>query len=130
MNTRQPGFSMLEVVVAMILLSVILTALAGLTFNTAKQAVLNTDGTKVQAASLETVNRFSALPYTSLAGAAGCDTVGTSNSRFRRCVTVTTTGNSAQVEVVTTPLQRTASAITVRFNRVAPASTNTLCIGC
>jgi prepilin-type N-terminal cleavage/methylation domain-containing protein len=130
MNARQPGFSMLEVVVAMILLSVILTALAGLTFNTAKQAVLNTDGTKVQAASLELVNRFSALPYGSLAGAAGCDTVGTVNSQIQRCVTVTTTGNSAQVQVVTTPLQRSAAAITVRFNRVAPGSTNPLCIGC
>ena len=130
MTARQPGFSMLEVVVAMILLSVILTALAGLTFNTAKQAMLNTDGTKVQAASLEIVNRFSALPYASLVGAAGCDTVGTSNNQFRRCTTVTTTGNSAQVEVVTTPLQRNASAITVRFNRVAPGTTNPLCIGC
>ena len=121
---------MMELVVAMILLSVILTALAGLTFSTARQAMQNTDATRVQAASLEMVNRFSALPYHSLAGAAGCDTVGTSNNRFERCVTVTTTGNSAQVQVVTTPLQRSAAAITVRFNRVAPGSTNPLCIGC
>lgn len=121
---------MLEVVVAIILLSVILTALAGLTFTTAKQAMLNTDGSKVQAASLETVNRFSALPYDALAGAAGCDTLGTSNNHLQRCVTVTATGNSSQVEIVTTPLQRSAAAITVRFNRVAPGSTNPLCIGC
>jgi prepilin-type N-terminal cleavage/methylation domain-containing protein len=126
----RPGFSMMEVVVAMILLSIILTALAGLTFKTAKQAVLNTDGTKVQAASLELVNRFSALPFNSLVAAAGCDTVGTLNNKFQRCVTVTTTGNSAQVQVVTQPLQRSAAAITVRFNRVAPGSTNPLCIGC
>ena len=121
---------MLEVVVAMVLLSILLTALAGLTFSTAKQAVRNTDGTRVQAASLELVNRFSALPYNSLAAAARCDTVGTLNNRFRRCATVTTIGNSAQVEIVTTPLQRSAAAITVRFTRVAPASTNPLCIGC
>jgi prepilin-type N-terminal cleavage/methylation domain-containing protein len=130
MNTRRDGFSMLEVVLAMVLLSVILTALAGLTFRTAKQAVHNGDGSRVQAASLELVNRFSALPYANLAGAAGCDTVGSLNNKFQRCVTVTTTGNSSQVTVVTTPLQRSASAITVRFNRVAPASTNPLCIGC
>ena len=130
MSRRQSGFSLVEVVVAMILLGIILTALAGLTFRTAKQAVYNTDSTKAQAASLEMVNRFSALPFSSLAAAARCDTVGTTNNRFQRCVTVTTVGNSAQVQVVTLPLQRSAPAITVRFNRVKPGSTNPLCIGC
>jgi prepilin-type N-terminal cleavage/methylation domain-containing protein len=130
MSSRNAGFTMIEVVVALILLSVILTALAGLTFTTARQAVLNTDQTQAQAASLELVNRLSALPYNNLAGAAGCDVVGTPNNQYRRCVTVTPSGNSAQVEVVTTPLQRKAAPLTVRFNRVAPGATNPLCIGC
>src|SRR5215210_2698240 len=99
MNPRRDGFSMLEVVLAMGLLSVILTSLAGLAFKTAKQAVLNGDGSRVEAASLQLVNRLSSLPYLTLAGAAGCDTVGSLNNKVQRCVALTTTGNAAQVQV-------------------------------
>jgi prepilin-type N-terminal cleavage/methylation domain-containing protein len=130
MKTRQEGFSLVEVVISIILLSVILTALAGLTFATASQSILNQDSSSAQAASLETVNRFSALPYASLATSAGCDTTGTTRNRYSRCTSVTTSGTSAQIVVVTTPLQRKAQAITVRFNRVKPGATNPLCIGC
>jgi Tfp pilus assembly protein PilV len=131
MRGRREGTSIVEVIVAMGLLSVILTALAGVTITSARQMVLNTDASTLQAASLEAVNRFTTIPFATLRASAGCDTVGTQNNRFQRCVTVSGSGNSAVVEVVTTPLQRFAvPASTVRFTRVAAPATNPLCQGC
>jgi prepilin-type N-terminal cleavage/methylation domain-containing protein len=131
MKARQEGFTIAEVIVTMTLLGIILTALGGLTYTTARQAVLNTDTQTLEAASLETVNRFAALPWANLASSAGCDTTGTMNNRYSRCVTVTTAGNQAQVEVITVALSRhRVPPATVRFNRVGPVSSNPLCVGC
>jgi len=132
MTGARQGTTLVEVVVAMILLSVILTALGGLTFTTARQMMKNTDASTLQAASLEAVNRFTTLPYAALSTAAGCDTTGTTNNRFAQCVTVTASGSrSTQVEIVTTPLQRAGVAsTTVRFTRAAPPGGNPLCLAC
>ena len=56
-------------------LAIILTALAGLTYTTARQAVRNTDSTTLQAASVAMVNRFTALPYASLSASGGSEIV-------------------------------------------------------
>jgi prepilin-type N-terminal cleavage/methylation domain-containing protein len=132
MTGARQGTTMVEVVVAMVLLSVILTALGGLTFTTARQMMKNTDASTLQAASLEAVNRFTTLPYATLSTAAGCDTTGTANNRFEQCVTVTPSGSrSTFVEIVTRPLQRVGvPSSTVRFTRAAPPGGNPLCLGC
>jgi prepilin-type N-terminal cleavage/methylation domain-containing protein len=132
MSTQREGFSIVEVVVSMVLMAVILTALAGLTYTTARQSVRNGDNTTLQAASLGAVNRFSALPYSTLTGAAGCDTVGVANNRFQRCVTVTQVSGARNVQVVTRALQRSTNLppTTVSFTRVAPSTGNPLCLGC
>jgi prepilin-type N-terminal cleavage/methylation domain-containing protein len=97
MTGNREGFTLVEVIVSIVLLSVILTGLAGLTFATAQQAVFTTNAATRQALSLETVNRFSTLPYDSLAGYATmrCDSAGTSNDRYSRCVRSTVSGNQS-----------------------------------
>jgi Tfp pilus assembly protein PilV len=131
MTGRQQGTSVVEVIVAMTLVSVIVTALGGLTFTTARQMVTNTDVTTLQAASLQAVNRFTTIPFAMLGTAAGCDTVGSVNNGFQRCVTVATRGNSAAVEVRTMALQRfRVAGSTVHLTRVAPPAANPLCLQC
>ena len=130
MKTRQDGFTIIEVLVAMVMLALLLTTLAGLTYYTAWQAVRATNMTTQQSISLAAVNRFSTLPFNQLATNAGCDSVGTTNNMYRRCITVTTTGGTAQVQVVTTPLQRSLPASTVQFVRTGPPGNNPLCSGC
>lgn len=131
MNATRDGFTIVEVVVAMVMMAVILTMLGGLTFTAAQQALVATDVTARQAASLELVNRFTTLPYADLATNQGCDTVGTPNARFERCVTVNAGAVMATVQIVTTPLQRTAPPATVQFVRTGPPTTNALCTtGC
>jgi prepilin-type N-terminal cleavage/methylation domain-containing protein len=130
MTGNREGFTLMEVIVSIVLLSVILTGLAGMTFATAQQAVFTTNSATRQALSLETVNRFSTLPYDSLAGYATmrCDSVGASNDRYSRCVRSTVNGNQSTVEITVSPLQRSTSGTTIRLVRMGDtALPNPLC---
>jgi prepilin-type N-terminal cleavage/methylation domain-containing protein len=124
MTGNREGFSLMEVVVSIVLLSIILTGLAGMTFATAQQAVFTTNTAARQALSLELVNRYATLPYDSLANYATmrCDSVGTTNDRYRRCVRSTTGSNQSAVEITVTPLQRDTSGTTVRLVRMGNAA--------
>jgi prepilin-type N-terminal cleavage/methylation domain-containing protein len=127
MMSNREGFSLVEVLAAVIIMAIIMTSLSGLTFMTARQAV-RADNTMVrEAAALETVNRFATLPYASLAAAAGCDSAGGPGNWYQRCATVTSLGNARRVDIVTTPMQRGIPATTVTLIRNPPATGNPLC---
>jgi prepilin-type N-terminal cleavage/methylation domain-containing protein len=127
MKSNQDGFSIIEVIIAMVLLAIIMTTLGGLTFATARQAVRADNTMLREAASLEIVNRFATMPYANVAAAAGCDSVGGVNNWYRRCATVQTAAGGLRVNIVTTPLQRNIAATTVTVVRNAPASPSPLC---
>lgn len=131
MKSNQEGFSLVEVLVALVLMAIIVTSLGGLTFATARQAVWADNAMTRQAASVEAVNRFTSLPYAQLAASAGCEDVGRPNNLYRRCVTVTPVGNALRVNIETTPLQRGIPASVVTIMRNAPPPPNPLCTtGC
>lgn len=131
MNGKQEGFTIAEVVISMVMLSIILVTLAGLTYASAQRAILATTASQRQSFAMESVNRLTALPYASLPGAAGCQIVGRTNNQFRNCVTVTVAGNATTIQVVTTPLHKTAIGVsTIRFYRAANNAINPLCSGC
>jgi prepilin-type N-terminal cleavage/methylation domain-containing protein len=131
MKKRQEGFTIVEVVISMVLLSIILVTLAGLTYSTAQRAISATTVSQRQSFAMETVNRLTTLPYASLPGAAGCTTVGSTNNQFSNCVTVSVGGNSTTIQVVTTPLHRSSlGASGVTFVRTNNNIVNPLCSGC
>ena len=131
MNKKQEGFTIAEVVISMVLLSIILVTLAGLTYASAQKAITATTVSQRQAFAMETVNRLTTLPYASLPGAAGCSTVGTTNNQFTNCATITVGGNATTIQVVTTPVHRTAAgASTIVFYRANNNVNNPLCSGC
>jgi prepilin-type N-terminal cleavage/methylation domain-containing protein len=126
----QDGFTIVEVIVALVMMAVILTSLGGLTYATASQAIFASDATTREAASLETMNRLATLPYADLPSAVGCETIGGKNNQYQRCVTMTTSGSLTRIRIVTTPLQRKASAVTVQLVRTEPPTGNPLCTMC
>ncbi|HSJ10230.1 MAG TPA: prepilin-type N-terminal cleavage/methylation domain-containing protein [Longimicrobiales bacterium] len=129
MNTRQEGFTIVEVVISMVMLGVILTTLAGLVYASAVQATRSQDISTRTAASLEIVNRYSSLPFASLVTA--CDTTGTDRARFHRCATVTNNSSTLRtVTVVIKPLQRDTTSEVVTFVRSQRNNVNPLCVGC
>ncbi|CAN5815831.1 hypothetical protein BH23GEM9_BH23GEM9_15270 [soil metagenome] len=128
MTRTREGFTIVEVLVAVILLAIILLMLGGLTFSTARHAVVNSDASTRQAISLELVNQLNALPYNQLMVGTSCDTVGPTRNRYSRCATVTAAGAGRDVVITTTPLQRQAPVSTVSFVRASPVPPqNPLC---
>ncbi|MGH7463580.1 MAG: type IV pilus modification PilV family protein [Longimicrobiales bacterium] len=130
MMKNREGFGLVEVVVAMVMLAIIVTSLAGLTYASARQSIVADNAMARHAVALQTVNRFATMPYASIAGAAGCDTVGSINRQFESCVTLSSATNATGIRVVTTPLQHNLPASTIRLIRSAPATSNPLCLGC
>ena len=131
MKSSQDGFTLVEVVIALVLMAIILTTLGGLSFTIARQAVIADNTAATQAASLDLVNRLAALPYAQLPAGTTCDSTGSVNNWYRRCATVTPSGNGMRVDVVTTPEQRGIPPVTVTLIRHAPPAQNPLCtLGC
>lgn len=123
MNARQEGFTLVEVIVSMVMLAIVLTSLAGLSFAASRAAIRNTDVAARQAHSLEVVNQYMALPWNTVRNANVCTDVGPTGRRFRRCVTGVQDASNvrmATITVVITPLQRNQQPDTVRFIRMAP----------
>lgn len=124
------GFTLIEVVVAMVLLSTVLVMLAGMTFHTAQRSVdLHSTGSR-QALMLQEANRLSALPYADLVAQDGCRTIDDGNgTEYNSCITSTPVGgNTLQVVIIVAPVR--ASMIrpdTVRFVRAEPPVANPLC---
>jgi prepilin-type N-terminal cleavage/methylation domain-containing protein len=113
------GMSLIEVLVAVILLSIVLTSLTALTFSVARQGRTISGTTYRSGAVAEETNRLMVLPYDSLPNAAGCATVTTSAYPYTRCVTLATLSPNVKgvrliVSVLTSPAP---PPDTVRFTR-------------
>lgn len=130
MKQTREGFTLVEVVVALVMMAILMTTLAGLTYATARQAIVADNATARQAVALQTVNRFATMPYASIPGAAGCTTVGDPGRQFQSCITLAGGINSTIVSITTTPLQHNVPASTMRIIRSAPPAVNPLCTGC
>lgn len=115
------GFTLIEVVVAMVLLAVVLTMLASFSMGTARQLVTLSRSDVRQAITLREVNRLAALPYDSLPAEAGCRTVTVANLVHTSCVTITNGTRNRTVQVIVTPQRAGTYADTVVLQRAAGA---------
>lgn len=121
------GMSLVEIVVAMTLMSAVLIPLAGLTAFGANRSVRNAGGTYRQGILNQEVNRLTSLPFAALPGAVGCVTVAAGTFPHTRCVTVTTvTATRRQVQVIVTPAQPDLRPDTATFDRANPPTGNPL----
>lgn len=130
MKQTRDGFTLVEVVVALVMIAILMTSLAGLMYATARQAIIADNATTRQAIALQTVNRLATLPYANIAGTAGCTNVGTANRQFQSCITLAAGTRSTIIDIVTTPLQNDVPASSMRIIRAAPPAPNPLCTGC
>ncbi|MGH7444879.1 MAG: type IV pilus modification PilV family protein [Longimicrobiales bacterium] len=132
-SSLRDGFTLIEVVIALVLLASVLVMLAGMTFATAQRSVdLQSAGAR-QALVLEQVNRMSAMAYDSLPGTVGCTTITAADGdEYEECVTlVTLNSNSRRVQVVLDPARTGVPSDTVRLIRSRPPAGNPLdCGGC
>jgi prepilin-type N-terminal cleavage/methylation domain-containing protein len=126
MKKTHSGFTIVEVVVAMVMLSVILSMMGGLIFSAARQSISNGTASQRQAASMELVNRYATLPFADLKPYR--DTVKYGGNLFDRTVAVTAFADSAVIVVTNQPLLHNVSASQVRLVRSRNAAAqNSLC---
>ncbi|MEX0892041.1 MAG: hypothetical protein WEB88_07705 [Gemmatimonadota bacterium] len=125
-GAARAGIGLVEVILAMTILAIVLTSLAALTFTTAERARHVTDDAYRQAALIQHMNRFMALPYDSIAGRVGCATVSTGNFPHEVCVTGTASAGVTEVQVKVTPTRPGMQPDSVTFERVRMTTSNPL----
>jgi len=125
-GAARAGIGLVEVILAMTILAIVLTSLAALTFTTAERARHVTDDAYRQAALIQHMNRFMALPYDAIAGRAGCTTVSTGNFPHEACVTRTESAGVTTLKIMVTPSRPGMEPDSVMFERVRMTTSNPL----
>ncbi len=123
MNTRigsstERGFSLIETLVAMAILSIVLMTLAGLTGVVASRSITSSVISHRDAVLTVEAGKLSVLPFDSLQSRAGCNTVSTDPFPHQSCTVVTVvSANVQQVQVVVAPTNTAYSSDTLVFDR-------------
>ena len=114
------GFSLVEIVVAMLLLSITLLALAGLMTQVAAQGRATEVTAQRNAALVQSINYYTALSYTALDPAlGGCEMVDSGMMPYERCVEITQAGTTRTVKIVITPTNQAFRPDSALFERTA-----------
>lgn len=126
-STRERGVSLIEIMIALSILSVVLLALGGLMFDVARHSRRAT-AVAYRSAALETATSWiQALPWDSLPSAVGCsDSLTTGLLEYTRCVELvsgTTTSRLARIIITPTgALPARPDTVTVERTRARTSS--------
>jgi prepilin-type N-terminal cleavage/methylation domain-containing protein len=125
------GFSLTEVLVAMTLLSIILMSLARVTFQMAASSRFNDTFAKRNAVIVQEANKFSAMPFDSLATVNTTDKVLTfGDFKFTRRLTITTVSSKQKtIKIVIVPFLTPTKVDSVFVSRTKPPG-SPLCTTC
>jgi prepilin-type N-terminal cleavage/methylation domain-containing protein len=119
------GFSLVETLVGMTLISIAILSVARLDYNVMRRTLDVSRLSYGNASMLRQVNRFVSLNYDSLAAHAGCVTVTTGPTPNTACATVTTPSTGVkQVTIVMTLTGVTARPDTVIVQRTSASGNN------
>ena len=129
MKRTARGFSLIEIMIAMTILTVMLAGFASMTYAYLKR-VKTFDSRDAQIAVVaEQTQRLTVLPFDSLTARVGCKTFGGAFA-FTRCIVLTaTTPTRYQVKLIIASANAAIKPDTVSFHRVKRAS-NPLCTTC
>lgn len=124
-TSNRKGAAVVEIMVGMLILSIGLLGVAGMTGVAARRAT----GMSVQSIrdgiTLQELNKIAALPYDSLDGRVGCTTSTSATLTYTRCINVTyiTDGSGyKRVRLIVSPSTSRARPDTVYLNRAKGAA--------
>lgn len=131
-RTARPGFSLIEIIVAMTLLAVVLLSLSGMAAKAAVRAETNDLMTKRTAALQLEASKLGAMPFTTLAALSTASASYTLDGfTYTRRLTRTAGTNRYTIKVVIVPALDTTKKDSVIFDRANPPSSTPLCTsGC
>ncbi len=132
MTRSREGFSLIEVMVALTILSIILVSLAKLTTIVAVRGRTNDLAAKRTAALQLEENKFGAATDSAIAlWTTGSKTFTLGDFTYTRTLTVTKqTSTRYTVKIVVSPSTAPSLEDSVTLDRTAPATTTALCTGC
>ena len=117
------GFSLVEVIVAIALFGISMSAIAALTFAVARRST-ETAATVDRTVVLEAgANDLFSIPWSALDGRAGCTTLTMPFPR-QECVTVVTANGRKTVTLTVTPTDTSLAPASVSVERTQPPATN------
>jgi prepilin-type N-terminal cleavage/methylation domain-containing protein len=123
MKQTQAGFTLVEIVVAMVLLSLVLLGVAQLTFILARGTATVAGGAARGGILAQQVNQFAAMPFDSLKGKAGTVTVNKPPLPYTRTITVDSLSPKLRrVTIVVTPLNPVFKPDTLVIQRTKPSN--------
>jgi len=85
----EAGFSLVEVLISLVIFSVVVLGLAGLSFQVARRSTRATDQALIISVMLTHLDRAATVPYDSLYLLPGCDSSFSGQAQITTCTTVT-----------------------------------------
>lgn len=130
---RKPraGFVIVEVIVAMVLLAIAVTSLAGLVWSVSKSSIKTTGDAYKNGVLMHEVNRLEGLPYDSIPN--GSTSYGVSSGAFAHTRYVDVAEPTANIKTITiriAPVNPRYKPDTVRFIRTRARTSKVLCVTC
>ncbi len=125
------GFALIEVIVAMVLLAIAVSSLAGLMYSVSQSSMKVTGAAYRNGVLMHAVNRLIALPYDSLP--VGSASSSTSSGQYPHSLIVTVAEPAAKlktVRVIVTPVNPNYKPDTMNFIRTNPRTSKVLCTIC
>jgi prepilin-type N-terminal cleavage/methylation domain-containing protein len=131
MGGRRNGFTLIEVIVAMVLLAVAVSSLAAMMYSVSTSSKKVTGAAYRNGVLMHEVNRLIALPYDSLAVGSSSIYVTDGVYKHNRVITVAEPAAKLKtVQVVITPFNPDYKPDTVRFTRTNARTSKVLCTIC
>ena len=122
---RRSGFTLVEVIVALGLFGVSMTAIAALTFAVTRQAADTADNVERTAALEARVNDLYSIPWTAIDARVGCTTITIQPFPRTECITVANTSATRKsVTLTVTPTDHSVAARSVTLERTMPPALN------
>ena len=123
MKQTQGGFSLIEIVVAMMLLAFFLVGLAKVNFTIARRFYTMSAGGARDGVVSQTLNQFAAMPFDSLKGKAGTTTVNKPPMPYvRKIVVDSLSPKMRRVTIIITPTNTIFRPDTVVLQRSKPGN--------
>lgn len=132
MTRTREGFSLIEVMVAMTMLSIVLLSLAKLTTIVTTRATSVDVRAKRNAALQLEANKLGAAKLTNIAAWSTANATFTlGDFTYTRALTITKQSSTRYtIKIVITPSTATSLKDSITFDRTSPPSTTALCTGC
>jgi Prokaryotic N-terminal methylation motif len=131
LTSRRRGIALIEVIVAMVLLSIMLSSLGPLIYSVSRSTRAVTGNAYRNGVLMQEVNRLMALPYDSMPVGVTTFSVSTAPYPHSRTVSVSQpVVNLKLVKIVVTPVSSAYKPDSVQFDRTKARTSKYLCTTC